>query len=138
MAILTCRVCGWTGNSGFRCPDECGWNTLVSDETGPLELEKMRVERDAAFKELARVGSDWQRAQKCLEVNVSDPLAKAQETRTGAALGSVYSAAVTVCDSMLEPIAPIRHVLVGREALEELKKALAEATVELSLEVDDV
>tara|TARA_R100000781_G_scaffold31720_3_gene23165 strand:+ start:1377 stop:1709 length:333 start_codon:yes stop_codon:yes gene_type:complete len=110
MAILTCKVCGWTGNSGTRCPDECGWNTLISDETGPLKLE----------------------------VEVSDPLAKAQETRTGAALVSVYSAAVTVCDSMLEPIAPIRHVLVDREALEELKKALAEATVELSLEVDDV
>ena len=51
MAFLHCRVCGWAGNRGTHCPDaeECGWNTLVTDEVEdmvPIEVVVVDTEEE--------------------------------------------------------------------------------------------
>ena len=50
MAFLHCRVCGWAGNRGTRCPnaEECGWDTLVTDEVTPIEIVAVDTEEEAS------------------------------------------------------------------------------------------
>ena len=92
MAFLTCRVCGWTGNRGTSCPDaeSCGWNTLVTDEVDPIEVDA-----------------------------------------TEAAQASVYESAKALIDAALPPVHPT-WMLVPKGAMDALRAALVEATVELS------
>ena len=48
MGFLHCRVCGWTGNRGTHCPDadECGLNTLVTDEVEDVMDTEEEVENE--------------------------------------------------------------------------------------------